>query len=113
MVSLNKLRETKCKAHQVSVIVLTGAKNLDISPELQNRLQKLFLNKYLTTGNRISIIFYGKTLSFEVKNIEHIIDDIDVNEVSCLAEKISNLSTESSKQIFYKITDKTMWNIYR
>lgn len=113
MISLEHMVETKQEAHQISLIILTGAKNIEISAELQNRLQKLYLNKYLAKGNKISIIFYGKMLSFEIKNVEQFANDVNINVLSNLTMKINALSTESNKHIFYKITNKTTWNIYR
>lgn len=115
LISLTLLCSEIPEANQISVIIVNSSKNIEISPELQNRLQKFYLNKYVTCGNKLSLMFYGKRLIFEVKSIQNFEQKLTNHckgGITSLEEKLKQLSTNYT-DCFYRITDKTNWSIFR
>lgn len=112
MVALSAVRDGILEAFQISVVLTNNAKNIEISNEMQNRLNKLYVNTYLTVGSKLSVMFYGKKLIFEVKSINSTEKELKTDYLTKLEEGIANLSTNVS-QAFYKVTEKSFWNLFR
>jgi hypothetical protein len=91
------------EASKISVVILNGPKFLDITTELTNRIQNAHSDKLYCVGNRISIMYFGKNLKFEIKTIETSSDNL-------VEEHFKNLTIE--EHIFYRITNKTMWRMF-
>lgn len=96
-------------ANRVTLVILNGPKSLEITSELQNRISKSHTDRILTEGNRISIMFYGKILKFEVKSVETSDKEINIeNHFSRL-----NISISSDGHEFYRTSGSTKWIMYR
>ncbi|KAJ3631466.1 hypothetical protein MTP99_012593 [Tenebrio molitor] len=91
------------EASKISVVILNGPKFLDITTELTNRIQNAHSDKLYCVGNRISIMYFGKNLKFEIKTIETSSDNL-------VEEHFKNLTIE--EHIFYRITNKTVWRMF-
>lgn len=92
-------------ARKFNVVALNASKRIEINSEISNRLHKSYLNKLLTVGNKINILYYGKVLTFEIKHIEPF-------ENESLVENLERLSIEK-KAMFYKVVDKTSWTVFK
>lgn len=91
-------------------ILLTGLntpKLFDVSNELSNRIHKSNLGKVLTKGNKISLIYYGKLLLYEVY-------DIEKDDTSSVEDELENLSLENKTQTcFCEVTERTSWRLFK
>lgn len=80
---------------------------LELNTELCNRISKSHIGHILTTGNKISIMFYGKVIKFEIKLIKG--EEMDVN----LADSFKNINLDKEDLELYKIDESTKWKIYK
>lgn len=79
---------------------------LEFNNELYNRISKSHNGCIVTVGNKISIMFYGKNIIFEVKSInkEYGMD---------LESKLKKMTIDEQKFDFFKINETTKWNLFR
>lgn len=107
-VSVSKLDQTITKqAKQITLVALNAPKTLQLTSELNLRLKKLHLNRFVTEGNKLSCIFYGKILEFTVKKIQETEPNIPIldknyqatpeNGQTASGSSVRNLETEFSK----------------
>ncbi|EFA02694.2 Transitional endoplasmic reticulum ATPase TER94-like Protein [Tribolium castaneum] len=99
-VKVSTIPEQLSEAYRVTLVALNKPKSLEFTPELTNRLQKTFVEKIFCVNNRLSLMFFGKVLMFEIKSIES----------EQLADDFGNLTIKGSH--FYKITTKTSWTLF-
>ncbi|KAJ8931196.1 hypothetical protein NQ314_015919 [Rhamnusium bicolor] len=93
-------------ANYITLVILNGPKSLEITSELYNRISKSYMNRILTVGNKISMMFYGKNLKFEVKSIE------TRESKSNLSNNFSKLTVQD-KYEFYMTSESTKWRLFR
>lgn len=107
-VNLRRMVTSNVKgAGEVVLIILNRQKYAHCLDELKLRLRKLHLERYLTVGNRISVFFFGVQLMFEIKLI------IPFGHEGNVKSEKSDDVTVGNVFEFYKITDKTKWNLCR
>lgn len=96
-------------AKRIFLSGLNTPKLFEISKELNNRIHKSNIDKILIKGNKISVIYYGKQLLYEVSHIEA--DDSDLQ----LEDGLRNLSLENKKSAyaFFKVTESTIWKLFK
>ncbi|KAJ8976502.1 hypothetical protein NQ317_018446 [Molorchus minor] len=105
-VTVAKIPSEILHAGTITLLILNAPKSLEVTGELYTRISKLHLDHVLTLGNKLSIMFYGKLLKFEVKSIE-------------TRDIYANLETDFSKlricdkHNLYKVYEHTKWNLYR
>ncbi|XP_018571693.1 spermatogenesis-associated protein 5 [Anoplophora glabripennis] len=105
-VVVSKVSGHICSASRITLIVLNGPKSLEITSELYNRVSKSYTDRIFTVGNKISVMFYGKILKFEVKSIET--SEKEIN----LENNFSRLCIEDQHE-FYRTSEATKWTVYR
>lgn len=93
-------------ASRIYLVVLNGSKVLDLSSEIVNRIHKSYLQRILLPGNRISIMYYGKSLLFEVKLIEP-------SEKDDLEGSLKELSINEEYTSCFKVDEKTNWKLFK
>ncbi|RZC40441.1 spermatogenesis-associated protein 5 [Asbolus verrucosus] len=102
-VVVSTMPENHPEASKISVVILNGPKSLEINPELSNRLHKAHNDKFYCVGNRISMMYFGKILKFEIKLIE-------TKPSQELEENFRQLKIDGHN--FFKTTNKTMWKLF-
>lgn len=105
-VSVGQLKYPIRKASRIYLVVLNGSKVLDLSPEIVNRIHKSYLQKILIQGNRMSIMYYGKSLLFEVKLIEP-------DENDNLEDSLKELSLNDQYTSCFEVCEKTSWKLFK
>lgn len=105
-VMVKQLKLPLQEASFVSLTILNAPKSLELTPELHNRLSRCCDNKFLTTGNKIKVMFYGKELIFEIKSIESSIENVE----NCFDKMAIG---DRRKYEFYKIVSKTKWKCFK
>lgn len=103
-----KLGQNIPEANAVCLVILNAPKTLEITSELQHRIHKAHIDQYFTIGNKISIMYFGKILKFEIKSIE---SNTESSE-DYLEEQFTNLSLDK-QNLFFKTTEKTSWKLFR
>lgn len=98
---VSKAPQDTPEAYRVTIVVLNKPKSLELISELSNRIQKSLIDKLFCVSNRFSIMYFGKDLIFEIKLIE----------TEHLADNFENLNI--SRNPFYKMTNKTVWKLFR
>lgn len=79
----------------------------EFNAELYNRISRSHIDHILTTGNKISIMFYGKNLKFEIKSIE------PTKNTLTFESSFQSMSLEEQTYEFFKINENTKWTLYR
>lgn len=79
---------------------------LEFNTELYNRISRSHIGHIFTIGNKISIMFYGKNLKFEIKSIEH-------HKNTSIESSFEKINLEENQHEFFKIDENTKWNLYR
>lgn len=79
---------------------------LEVNTELYNRISRSHIGHIITIGNKISIMFYGKKLKFEIKSIEP-------HKNASIESNFQKINLEENKHEFFKIDGNTKWNVYR
>lgn len=105
-VVVSKIPDQVHSANSIVLVILNGPKSLEVTSELHNRISKSHTDRILTAGNRISIMFYGKILKFEVKSLET--NDKEIN----IENNFSRLNIEDRHE-FYRTSESTKWTLYR
>nr|CAH7716451.1 unnamed protein product [Callosobruchus chinensis] len=89
----------------IYLVALNAPKQLELTPELTNRIARQQEGRILALDNIFAVFFYGKQLKFMVQHIETV-------DSSNFEKKFSQLSMKEETD-FYKIDRKTKWEIYR
>lgn len=105
LVKVCPLTATK-PASEVCVTILNAPKSFSVLPEFCNRIQNNFINKVITSGNILTVLFYGKLLKLQVNSIQAKQEHYDV------VEEMIELNIED-KYNFYLIDKNTKWTILR
>lgn len=115
---LVKICSLTSDVHVAKEIVISqqGKRLSSLSVELDNILKYFNENKIFIVGNRISVPYYGKKLIYKIVEIKaeerkgKQTETVDVNDLSKAFEDI-NLTTSSTKVVFYKALYTTKWTI--
>lgn len=105
-VAVSQIKHPIREAATIYLVVLNGPKLLKLSSEVVNRIHKSYLQKILIPGNRISIMYYGKSLIFEVKLIEP-------PEDNSLEDNFKELNIDESYMTYFRVEEKTKWKLFR
>lgn len=92
-------------AKRIHLAGLNIPKSLEITSELSNRMHRTNVGKILMQGNKISLMYYGKLLVYDVHCVET--DDMSVED------GMKNLSLENTSTSFYKVTEQTTWKLFK
>ncbi|XP_018327434.1 spermatogenesis-associated protein 5 [Agrilus planipennis] len=100
-----KLSKLNCKADakEITIIPINNL-NIQISPELINRIQNIYLNKLLTVGNTINVLFFGKTIHFKIVHINSF--------ESTIEDEFKKLSIVENTSVFFNVCNKTKWKLF-
>ncbi|KAF2899331.1 hypothetical protein ILUMI_06845 [Ignelater luminosus] len=109
-VCISKIMSPVIEAQRVLLIGI-NFKNKELFPDLSNRIQRFYLNRLLTEGNQILIMYYGKMFKFEVKLIKSTEEKSSKGSES-LEDRFNELALKDDHQ-FYKVIKNTKFYIFK
>ncbi|XP_044749372.1 ATPase family protein 2 homolog isoform X2 [Coccinella septempunctata] len=102
-VSVTKLNTKNLLEAQQIILISKGLpKTTEITQDIQKRLTQVYKGTLLTTGNKISIFYYGKNLKFLIKEVTRENRDLE-----------TELRDMTISDTFYEVTQKTKWIIFK
>ncbi|KRT80225.1 AAA protein [Oryctes borbonicus] len=106
VVTVTNIKSNVRDAKLITLVLLEGKKCIELTPELHTRIQKLYNSRLLAIGNKIEIMFFGKRLRFEVKEVQ-----CDTNENRELVQEFCDL-TIYDEELFH-ITNSSKFILFR
>nr|XP_023012999.1 spermatogenesis-associated protein 5 [Leptinotarsa decemlineata] len=107
IVAVSKLPNHLNSANTITIVALNGPKSMEITSELYNRISKSYEGRFITIGNVINVMFYGKQLKFKVESIK-------AKNTNCndLYNNFSRMTIEEIYE-FAEVRSDTKWVLYR
>lgn len=93
-------------AKLITLVLLGSKKSIELSSELHTRIHKLYIERLLAVGNKISIIFFGKPMKFEIKAIQ-----CDNTVDNGLVKEFADLNIYEKD--FFRVTSCTKFILFR
>lgn len=114
-INVTNMRTPVLEAKEITVVSKTNLKSIDFLSQIATRLHRSYINKLLTNTNVISILFYGKSIKFEIKTIES--SDIECSEFSATSGSLEGCFTDLSINVastgFHKVVEATRWKLFK
>lgn len=106
-ITLSPLTQSLHTARKIIVCGLNIPKTFEMTNELNNRIHKSNVGKVLLPNNKINLIYYGKSLVFQVYRVE-------TDDSYSVEDNMKNMSLEDKIQnCFYEVTEGTSWKLFR
>ncbi|KAK5644226.1 hypothetical protein RI129_008071 [Pyrocoelia pectoralis] len=101
-VKVEKFDHNQKPAQQIILKPLTNS-NIEFTHDARMRIHKAHLNHFLTKGNRVTVLYFGTFLIFEVI-------DITFKPAANLDEQFEDISLAPQ---FFQVVENTSWSIFR
>lgn len=105
LVTVANIKSNVRNASLITLVLLDSKKYMELTTELHTRIHKLYHSRLLAVGNRIEIMFFGKVLRFEIKEIQS-----EKSDSGGLVNEFCELTIYDDT--FFKVTNTTKFILF-